>query len=82
MSYDKDKAAEMALALVHLSSWKEKGGGVRAWKSLPWEVTDDMFEKGWISDPKGTAKSVWLTDEGVRLAEELFQTRLAPASPK
>lgn len=47
--------------------------GVRAWKGLTWEITDRMFEKGWISDPKGKAKSVLLTDEGGRLSEELFQ---------
>lgn len=73
MSYDKDRAAEMALALLYLTSWKEKGGGVRAWKSLSWDITDHLFEKGYISDPKGKAKSVWLTDEGARLSEELFR---------
>ena len=74
MAYDKDKAVEMALALMHLSSWKEKDGGVRAWKALAWEITDLLFEKGYISDPKGKAKSLWLTDESARLSEELFQT--------
>lgn len=73
MSYDKDKAAEMALALMYLTSMKEKAGGVRAWKSLSWDITDHLFEKGYISDPKGKAKSVWLTDEGARLSEELFR---------
>jgi hypothetical protein len=73
MSYDKEKAAEMALALMYLTSMKEKGGGVRAWKGLSWDLTDHLFEKGYISDPKGKAKSVWLTDEGARLSEELFR---------
>jgi hypothetical protein len=45
----------------------------RAWKSLPWDITDHLFEKGYISDPKGKAKSVWLTDKGARLSEELFR---------
>jgi hypothetical protein len=78
MAYDKDKVAEMALALMHLSSMREKEG-VRAWKALAWEITDRMFEKGWISDPKRKAKSVWLTDEGARLSEELFQKYFALA---
>jgi Domain of unknown function (DUF6429) len=56
VTYDKDKVAEMALALMHLSSIREKEG-VRAWKALAWEITDQMFEKGWISDPKRKAKS-------------------------
>jgi hypothetical protein len=81
MSYDKDKAAEMALALMYLTSTKEKGGGVRAWKTLPWDITDHLFEKGYISDPKGKAKSVWLTDEGAGLSEELFRKHFtSPAS--
>ena len=80
MAYDKDKAAEMALALMYLSSWKEKSGDVRTWKGLPWEITDHLFEKGWISDPKGKAKSVRLTEEGARLSEELFQKYFALAS--
>jgi hypothetical protein len=78
MAYDKDKVAEMALALMHLSSMREKEG-VRAWKALAWEITDRTFEKGWISDPKRKAKSVWLTDEGARLSEELFQKYFALA---
>jgi hypothetical protein len=81
MSYDKDKVAEMALALLHLSSMPEKEG-VRAWKGLAWEITDRMFEKGWISDPKKKAKSVWLTDEGARLSEELFQKHFALKGPR
>jgi hypothetical protein len=32
--------------------------GVRAWKTFAWEITDRLFEKGYISDPKGPAKSV------------------------
>ena len=45
MAYDKDKVDEMALALMHLSSMREKEG-VRAWKGLAWEITNRMFEKG------------------------------------
>jgi hypothetical protein len=33
MAYDKNKVDEMALALMHLSSMREKEG-VRAWKGL------------------------------------------------
>lgn len=46
--------------------------GWRAWKSFPWEATDGLHERGLISDPKSKAKSVALTDEGARLAEQLF----------
>jgi Mn-dependent DtxR family transcriptional regulator len=32
-----------------------------------------LHEKGYISNPKSKAKSVVVSDEGVRLAEELFK---------
>lgn len=50
------KAAEMALALMYLTSIKENGGGVRAWKGLPWELADHLFEKSYIR-PLGKGKS-------------------------
>jgi len=34
---------------------------------------DRLGEKGYISDPKGKAKSVVVTEEGFKKAEELFQ---------
>jgi hypothetical protein len=71
MDYDKDKVDEMALALLYLTSFQDKFGA-RAWKDMAWEVMDRLYEKGYISDPKGKAKSVMLTEEGVKLSEELF----------
>ncbi len=32
-----------------------------------------LHEKGYIGNPKGKAKSVALSNEGARLAEELFK---------
>ena len=40
---------------------------------MDWALLDALFERGWIADPKGKAKSVVLTNEGVRLREELLQ---------
>lgn len=71
MEYNKDKVDEMALALLYLTSFNE-GYGTRAWKSIAWEVTDRLFKKGYIDDPKGKAKSVALTEEGEKLSKELF----------
>ncbi len=34
---------------------------------------DRLHEKGYISNPKSKAKSVALSDEGARRAEELFK---------
>lgn len=62
----------MALALLYLVTFREKAS-IRAWKGLAWEVTDRLFQKGFIGDPKGKAKSVIVTEEGARRSEELFR---------
>ena len=72
MKYNTEKIDEATLALLYLVTWREKYG-VRAWKSFEWETMDRLYEKGYISDPKSKAKSVVMTDEGYRKAEELFQ---------
>ena len=71
MEYDKDKVDEATLALLYLVMWKEKDWH-RAWKSFQWDTMDRLFEKGFIHDPKGKAKSVGVTDAGAEKAEELF----------
>jgi Mn-dependent DtxR family transcriptional regulator len=38
--------------------------------------------RSYISDPKGKAKFVWLTDEGARLSEELFRKHLTSPAAK
>jgi hypothetical protein len=76
VSYDTEKADEMALALLHLTSFEEKHGGVRAWKGLDWDTMNRLYEKGLISDPKSKAKSVCLTGEGANLSRALFEKYL------
>ncbi len=46
--------------------------GARAWKGFNFEVMDRLFEKGDIHDPRGRAKSVVLTREGVARSRELW----------
>ena len=72
MEYDKNKVDEMALALLYITSFQDQFGA-RAWKSMAWEVMDRLFEKGYIGDPKGKAKSVILTETGQKLSQELFE---------
>jgi hypothetical protein len=72
MEYDKDKVDEMTLALMYLVRFINKPG-TRAWKGFDWDTLDRLCEKGYISDPKGKARSVWMSEEGVRLSKELFQ---------
>ena len=47
--------------------------GTRAWKGFDWGTMDRLYEKGYIGNPKGKAKSVVVTDEGVKRAGELFE---------
>lgn len=69
--YDERQVQDTVLALMHLNAHKDKYGW-RAWKTFPWEATDGLHERDLISDPKSKAKSVMLTEEGARLAEQLF----------
>ena len=69
---DGEKLEQVVLALLCLNSFKE-GEGKRAWKGLPWTVLDALHEKGYISDPANKNKSVWLTEAGAGLSEELFE---------
>ncbi|WAJ72235.1 DUF6429 family protein [Catenovulum adriaticum] len=68
MDIDEDKIDEAALALMYLTLHDH----VRAWKQIDWEVTNRLYEKGLICDPVGKAKSVVLTDEGLKKSEALF----------
>jgi hypothetical protein len=72
MDYDHNKVDQMVLALLTLTMFRD-GPGLRAWKGQDWDVLDRLHAKGYISDPKSKAKSVMLSDEAVRLAEELFE---------
>jgi hypothetical protein len=72
MAYNEDKVDEMTLALLYLVMTQGREG-TRAWKGFDWETMNRLHEKGYIGNPKGKAKSVALSDEGARLAEELFK---------
>jgi uncharacterized protein DUF6429 len=76
LDVDAEKLQEAVLALLYLNTIDEKPGK-RAWKALPWSVMDQLHDKGYISDPATKVKSVWLSDEGARLSEELFEKLFA-----
>ena len=69
MDYKTDKVDEAVLALLYLTLHD----GVRVWKSFDWEAMNRLHQKGYISDPISKAKSVVLTEEGLREAEQLFK---------
>jgi hypothetical protein len=72
MEYDRDKVDDMVLALLTLTTFGDRYE-TRAWKGQDWEVMGRLYAKGYISDPKSKAKSVVLTDEGLKRSRELFQ---------
>ena len=72
MEYNKDKVDEMVLALLYLTTWNDKYGP-RAWKGMDWEAMNRLFEKGYIANPKSKARSVMLTEQGMKLSEQLFK---------
>jgi hypothetical protein len=71
-----DKIDEAVLALLYLTSFTEGKGEFavsRAWKGHDWDAMNRLHEKKLISDPVGKAKSVVLTKEGQKRAQELFE---------
>ncbi|WP_457104594.1 DUF6429 family protein [Methylobacterium sp. P5_C11] len=70
MAVDEERIDEAVLALL----WLTLHDGRRAWKGFDWAALGRLHAKGLIADPVGRAKSVVLTDEGLRQSEALFRT--------
>ena len=70
MELDTNKIDEAVFALLYLGLHD----GVRAWKGFDWDAMDRLHRKGLIENPANRAKSVVLTDEGLRRSEELFRS--------
>ena len=68
VDFDEDSIDDCVLALLYLTLHD----GYRAWKGFDFEVMDRLFQRGYIFDPRGKAKSVGLTEEGLARSERLF----------
>ena len=68
MTLDKDRIDDAVLALLRLTLHD----GYRAWKGFDWDALHRLHEKGMIGNPVNKAKSVGLTEEGLRRSKELF----------
>jgi hypothetical protein len=81
MDIDTAKIDEDVMALLYLASYREKPDDpfARAWKNYDWEVMNRLYQGGFISNPRGQAKSVVMTEEGYRRAEELFRRKYSKA---
>jgi hypothetical protein len=68
MNLDINRIDDAVLALLVLGLHD----GARAWKGFDWDAMDRLHEAGYITDPKGKAKSVVFTEEGLVRAKELL----------
>jgi hypothetical protein len=75
MAFNRERAGDMVLALMQLTLHEER----RAWKSFDWDVMNDLYERGLITDPRRKAKSVLLTDEGLARSREMYAKYLESA---
>jgi hypothetical protein len=69
MMLDDEKIDEAVLALLLLGIHE----GARAWKGFDWDAMNRLHEKGFISDPRGKAKSIIFTEEGLAQAKLLME---------
>jgi hypothetical protein len=68
MELDTNKIDDAVLALLSLGLHD----GARAWKGFDWDAMDRLHQQGYISDPRGKAKSVVFTEEGLERSRNLL----------
>lgn len=72
---------ELTLLLMYLTSWEEDVGFAQArhtWKGYPFDVINELTDEDLISGSH-RSKSVYLTDEGIKEAEQLVKKYLNEA---
>ena len=77
MDFNTNKIDEAVLALLFLGLHED----VRTWKSFDWDAMDRLHAKGLISNPRGKAKSVVFSEEGLRQSELLFNKMFVASRP-
>jgi len=70
MELDTSKIDDAVLALLYLGLHD----GARAWKGFDWEAMNRLHEQGYITDPRGKAKSVVFTEEGLEWASNFLRS--------
>ena len=74
--WNSDKIAEDVLGLLFMTSFSEgKDHPWRAWKGHDWDALDHLHTQGYISNPKGKAKSIVFSDEGFKRAREIAERK-------
>jgi hypothetical protein len=69
MELDTNKIDDAVLALLYLGLHD----GARGWKGFDWEAMNRLHEHGYITDPRGKARSVVFSEEGLERANRLLQ---------
>ncbi len=69
MDLDTNKIDDAVLALLYLGLHD----GARAWKGFDWDAMDRLHERGYITEPRGKAKSVVFTQVGLERARSLLE---------
>ncbi len=69
MEIDEQKIDEAVLALLYLTLHDDN----RVWKSFGWDAMNRLHERGFIGNPASKAKSVVLSEAGLRESERLFR---------
>ena len=80
MEIDQEKVEQTVLALLYLTSFKDRIG-MRTWKGYDWDAMDRLHAKGYISDPKSKAKSVMVSVKGVKRSRKLFEKHFGKKEP-
>jgi hypothetical protein len=78
MTLDSDKIDQAVLALLFLGLHD----GDRAWKGFDWEAMNRLHDKGFVSDPRGKAKSVVFTEAGLAEAQRLLHEFFSTDAPR
>lgn len=69
MELDTNKIDDAVLALLYLGLHDRD----RAWKGFDWEAMNRLHERGYITEPRGKAKSVEFTEDGLERARGLLE---------
>ncbi len=74
-----DRIDEAVLALLYLGIVQhDQWGQARTWKSFDWSAMERLHDKDLISNPVSKAKSVVLTETGLRRAEAAYRRLIDP----
>ena len=73
-----EKIKELSLLLLYLTSWKENdlpGEMRRSWKGYPFDILNELTDEDLLRGST-RSKSVYLTEDGIKKAEELMKKYL------